>query len=133
MYGLFVFVLPCTFTFPYLPVDSVVTFWSPEIKVDEEVAFQLSLAAPLNVDLSSLPVSSLTIHFTEDIVPVIVRHVGSGSAAQTVSLVDLGHVSAHEGKTTDAQAHLRWKPGAKIVFAGTMSSDIPTSLKVCSS
>lgn len=61
----------------------------------------------------------------------MVRHVISDSDAQMVRLVDLGHVSVNGDTTADIQADLRWKGGAKIVFAGTVSSDMPTSLKVC--
>ncbi|KAG5219790.1 Trafficking protein particle complex [Salix suchowensis] len=48
----------------------------PMFKVDESAAFQLSLTAPSNVDISELPVSSLTIHFSGSINPVVIKHDG---------------------------------------------------------
>ena len=110
----------------------MVVFWTPEIKVGEAAAFQLSLTAPSHVDISSLPVSSLTIHFTENFVPRIVQHVASDPIAQTpIKRVDLGHISALGDKGEDVQADLRWSLGSKIVFAGTMSSDVPMLMSVC--
>jgi trafficking protein particle complex subunit 11 len=109
----------------------MVVFWTPEVKVGEPAPFQLSLTAPVNVDLLSLPISSLKIHFAEDIAPLIVRNVTSGSVADIpIRRVDLGHVSALRDKTEEVQADLRWKKGWKIVFAGTVSSDRPLLMNV---
>lgn len=111
-------------------------FWASEVKVNEAAAFQLSLTAPTNVTISSLPITSLAVYFSDDIFPVVVRHSQSDSGSHgRVRKVDLGHVSTHSaGKEPeskgDIQAHLRWQPGATIIFSGTMSADIPTVLKV---
>jgi len=99
--------------------------------VGEAAAFQLSLTAPSNVDISCLPISSLTIHFTEDFVPLVVRHIASNSVAELpIRRVDLGHVSMHGLEKEDAEANLRWNPGSRVVFAGTMSSDTPMVMNV---
>jgi hypothetical protein len=119
---------------PFIAVDSMVVFWSPEVKVGEAVAFQLSLTAPSNVDISCLPITSLAIHFTEDFAPLIVRHMVSNSVPEALTRrVDLGHVSTADHKKEEIQTDLRWKPGSKIVFTGTMSSDAPIVMNVCSS
>ena len=109
----------------------MVIFWASEVKVGEEVAFQISVAAPSNVDLSALPMSSLAVQFTDDIPPVLVKHVASDSAAITgIRRVDLGHVSSDNEEAEHVTADLRWAPSSKIVFAGTMSSESPTTMKV---
>jgi hypothetical protein len=115
----------------FIAVDSMVVFWSPEVKVGEAAAFQLSLTAPSNVDISCLPITSLAIHFSENFAPLIVRHVASNSVPEALTRqVDIGHVSIAEQKKDEAQTDLRWKPGSKIVFSGTLSSDIPITMNV---
>lgn len=107
-------------------------FWNPEVRVGEAAAFQLSVMAPSNVDMSYLPISSLTIQFTEDFSPLTVRHVVTDSVAEMlIRRVDLGHVSAFGENREDVQADLRWKPGSKIVFSGTMASDASMTMNVC--
>jgi trafficking protein particle complex subunit 11 len=111
----------------------MVVFWSPDVKVGEAAGFQLSLTAPSNIDISCLPITSLAIHFTEDFAPLIVRHMVSDSVPEVLTRrVDLGHVSTADHKK-EVQTDLRWKPGSKIVFTGTMSSDAPIVMTVCSS
>ncbi|KAJ6593407.1 Gryzun, putative trafficking through golgi-domain-containing protein [Mycena capillaripes] len=107
---------------------SSVAFWISEVKVGEPAAFQLGLAAPINATIASLPFSSLDIHFSGNLPPVVVRHV-SESTPPLVQRVDLGHVSS-SGTTGSPVANLRWQPGASIVFTGTLSSDIPASFKI---
>ena len=112
-------------------VDSMVIFWSSEVKVGEEVAFQISVAAPSNIDLSALPISSLAIQFMNDIPPVLVQHMASNSDATTgIRRVDLGHISDDNEEFEHVTADLRWAPGSKIIFAGTMSSESPMTMKV---
>jgi hypothetical protein len=119
---------------PFIAVDSMVVFWSPEVKVGEAAAFQLSLTAPFHVDISCLPITSLAIHFTADFAPLVVRHMVSDSVLEALTRrVDLGHVSTADHQKEDVQTDLRWKPGSKIVFTGTMSSDAPMLVNVCSS
>ncbi|KAJ7099520.1 Gryzun, putative trafficking through golgi-domain-containing protein [Mycena belliarum] len=105
--------------------DSSVVFWAAEVKVKEPAAFQLCMTAPTNPTIAALPFSSMEIHFSGQLPPVIVRHV----AESTVLRVDLGHISS-AGATKSVEVNLRWQPGASVVFTGTVSSDIPTSLKI---
>lgn len=60
------------------------------------------------------------------------KHAASDSAATTTRIrrVDLGHVSDDDEEVEDVSADLRWTPGSKIVFAGTMSSESPMTMKV---
>ncbi|KAJ7169134.1 Gryzun, putative trafficking through golgi-domain-containing protein [Mycena crocata] len=109
--------------------DSSVVFWAPEVKVGEPAAFQLCLTAPTNTTIASLPFSSLDIHFSGNLPPVVVRSI-SESTPHPVQRVDLGHISSF-GATESAAANLRWQPGASIVFTGNLSSDIPASFKAC--
>ena len=112
-------------------VNSMVVFWSSEVKVGEEVAFQISVTAPSNIDLSALPMSSLAIQFTNDIPPVLVQHMASNSDVTTgIRRVDLGHISDDNEEVEHVTADLRWAPGSKIIFAGTMSSESPMTMKV---
>ena len=111
-------------------VNSMVVFWSSEVKVGEEVAFQISVTAPSNIDLSALPMSSLAIQFTNDIPPVLVQHIASNSDVTTgIRRVDLGHIS-DDNEVEHVTADLRWAPGSKIIFAGTTSSESPMTMKV---
>jgi len=99
--------------------------------VGEAAAFQLSLTAPSDINISCLPITSLTIHFTEDFTPLFVRHMVSNSVPEVLTRrVDLGHVSTADHEK-EVQTDLRWRPGSKIVFTGSMSSDAPIVMTVC--
>lgn len=112
-----------------LAVDSDVVFWSPEVKVGEQGAFQMSLTAPKSNTISSIPFTQLTLHFSEDFSPITLEHEAS-DAESTVQKVDLGLITTNESEDT-IKANLRWRPGQTIVFAGLMKSEVPTVLKVC--
>ncbi|KII95624.1 hypothetical protein PLICRDRAFT_662357 [Plicaturopsis crispa FD-325 SS-3] len=134
--------VPSTLDEPFLvdlsesePIFSTsVIFWSPEVKVNEEAAFQLSIAAPTDTVISSLPITSLSITFSDDAPPIIVKHAASETSASSVQYVSLGRVSErqHEegSELPTFQANLRWQPGGRIILAGTMSSDAPRLLEV---
>ncbi|KAJ6589938.1 Gryzun, putative trafficking through golgi-domain-containing protein [Mycena vulgaris] len=107
--------------------DSSVVFWTAEVKVGEPAAFQLCLTAPTNTTISSLPFSSLEIHFSGKLPPITVQHVAE-SAPPVVQRVDLGYLSSSDAGSS--VANLRWQPGASVVFTGTLSSDIPASYKI---
>ncbi|KAJ7686580.1 Gryzun, putative trafficking through golgi-domain-containing protein [Mycena rosella] len=107
---------------------SSVVFWTSEVKVGEPAAFQLCLTAPTHTTTASLPFSSLQIHFSGKLPPIVVQHV-SESAPPPVQRVDLGHISS-TGVAGSTVANLRWQPGASIVFTGTVSSEVPASLRV---
>lgn len=123
-------------------VDSAVVFWATDVKVDALAVFQLSLTAPSDVSISDLPITALEIHFsstTGTIPSIVVRHSQSESEeesnkASLVRKVDLGHGAQggeEQPQSREVEAELRWRPGATIVFSGTLSSKVPTSLKVC--
>ncbi|KAF8891851.1 Gryzun, putative trafficking through golgi-domain-containing protein [Infundibulicybe gibba] len=109
--------------------DSSVIFWLPEVKVGETTAFQLSLTASIHTTITSLPFSSLVVHFSNNISPIVVQHSHDLSSS-SVQRVDLGHVSSSRPDASVLQACLRWPTGGTIIFTGTMSSDVPTTLEV---
>ncbi|KAF8963658.1 Gryzun, putative trafficking through golgi-domain-containing protein [Flammula alnicola] len=111
--------------------DSAVVFWSPEVKVGEHAAFQLSLMAPSSITIASVPFSRLAIHFAHHESPIIVEHEPS-EIESTVSVVNLGHIKHSDSNQPVFKANLRWQRGSVIVFTGSMSSEVPAVLKVTS-
>lgn len=114
-------------------------FWSPEVKVGEPAAFQISLTAPTDITVSALPFTSLLVQFSGgEITPVMIQHSAPKEDRPFVQRVDIGQLSVHtEEDHSDSEtarevhADLRWQPGGTIILCGTLSSEIPTSLKVC--
>jgi hypothetical protein len=133
----------CTFTFAYIlwtswsgiltllvTVDSAVVFWSPEVQVGEQSAFQISLTAPPDVTISSLPFTELTVFLGGGVKPVLIKHVPSDHVGR-VRKVGIGHIDPQdEDNRPEAEACLRWEPGDVVVFAGTILSPVPCSFKV---
>ncbi|TFK44945.1 Gryzun, putative trafficking through golgi-domain-containing protein [Crucibulum laeve] len=116
--------------------DSYVAFWSSEVKVNEPAAFQLCLTAPASVIISSIPFSSLQIHFFDDEEPVVIHHAPSeaepstsASTSPSIQRVDLGTISTAV-EPQEVQANLRWQPRSIVVFTGMMTSDVPAVLRV---
>ncbi|KAL0578934.1 hypothetical protein V5O48_003082 [Marasmius crinis-equi] len=108
--------------------DTSLVFWKPEVRVGELAGFQLSLAAPTNTSIRSLPFSALEIYMKEDNSPIVIRHADSDAEeGLMLQRVDLGHVDEARGERS-VEASLRWRPGGTIIFTGTMSSNIPTQL-----
>ncbi|KAH7910026.1 Gryzun, putative trafficking through golgi-domain-containing protein [Hygrophoropsis aurantiaca] len=105
-----------------------IVFWKSEVRVGEDAVFQLSLIAPTNTVISSLPIDSITIHFPDEYGPVIIRHKAS-STHECVRLVQVGQVK-HEDEEVEVEADLRWMPGDRLIVTGTVSSDIPRVLKI---
>lgn len=111
-------------------VDSNVVFWAPEVKVGEVAAFQLSLTASPRLPISSLPFSMLAIHFSHSDVPIIVRRADSGPSSRPLTQrINLGHINASD-TPQEVVADLQWELGECKVLSGTMSSDLPSLLKV---
>ncbi|THH08405.1 hypothetical protein EW145_g2735, partial [Phellinidium pouzarii] len=114
-------------------LNASVVFWTHEIKLGEQVAFQISISLPADVVLSELPISELRIYCSDGSTPIIVKHVASESEkGHTVCRVDVGHISlsAAGAGSRQADANLQWRqPDATLVLAGTVSSDIPQELK----
>jgi hypothetical protein len=97
--------------------------------VGELAAFQLTLTAPKSVTIGSLPFSRVAIHFANREAPVIVEHEPSDDGAHigSVGFVKLGEIDDTE---LVCKANLRWQLGSTLVIAGSISSRIPTVLKV---
>lgn len=111
-------------------VDSRVVFWAPEVKVNEPAAFQLSLVAPTDITITSLPFISLAVYFSDNDYPFVIQHSPDAEGSSLIQKIDLGHVSSLEDDSREMEACLRWQPGGSIIITGTMSSDVPTLLKV---
>ncbi|KAH7928708.1 hypothetical protein BV22DRAFT_1004322 [Leucogyrophana mollusca] len=111
-------------------LDTTMLFWKSEVRVGEDAAFQLSLIAPTNTVISSLPIDSITVRFTEEYAPVIIQHTPA-STQDRVRLVQVGRLE-HEDEDMEIEADLRLKPGDRLIVSGTMSSEIPRLLKVSS-
>ncbi|KAF9228502.1 hypothetical protein BS17DRAFT_773840 [Gyrodon lividus] len=116
-------------------LNTSVVFWKPEVRVGDDAAFQISLIAPSNATISALPVDSITITFSDNYAPIIVRHE-SAESSELVRLVRLPQIqpAASEGEDIDieVEAYLRWKPDDKVILIGTIAFDAPGSLSVSS-
>ena len=110
-------------------------FWNAEATVDEPSAFQLSLATPKHISLSSLTFSSLSIYFSTSTHPFVIRHSAGdvpNVGNHALRKVDLGAIPAELATDVhEKAADLRWGRGSTIVFAGTIASDVPTTITVC--
>lgn len=99
------------------------------------MAFQLSLTARPTVSMASLPFASLSIHFSSDLPPVTIRHTPAVyEGTPSLQKIDLGYIasptSEAESEGKEVEGSLRWRPDGKIVFSGSVSSDVPTVIKV---
>ncbi|KAI9511510.1 Gryzun, putative trafficking through golgi-domain-containing protein [Russula earlei] len=108
--------------------DTSVVFWSSEAHVDQRVAFQLSISAPSDVLISAIPFSSLAIYFSHKEEPVLVHHKPDASSTARIQRVDLGDLPLEVA--SESEGYLRWEKGGTILFAGTVSSDVPLTLTV---
>ncbi len=115
-------------------VDSTIVFWEPEVDVGEPVPYQLLLTSHAHVSLSSIPFTSLAIHFNTDIPPIIVRHSEDDPdanipAVQRIHMGDLV-MSPVPIEPKEVEGALRWGAGTTIVFAGSVLSNLPTHISV---
>ncbi|KAL4248314.1 hypothetical protein ABKN59_006671 [Abortiporus biennis] len=122
-------------------LDTSVVFWKSEVTVGEPAAFQLSLAASSTLPISSLPFTSLSIHFLGEFPTVIIRHKALPTNEQEkedlslVKRVDIGSLQWGATVLSDdgslvVEADLRWGLGSTMVICGTLTSDIPVSMSV---
>ncbi|KAL6305207.1 Gryzun, putative trafficking through golgi-domain-containing protein [Sparassis latifolia] len=127
-----VFVIDLSDSEPLL--NSSMVFWKHDVNVGEAAAFQLSLSSRPGVPMSSLPWTSLKIHFSSHIPPITVRHsrAGQGEKVPPTCEVALGHIIATESKIDGKEVDgvLQWGPGTTTIFAGSVSSDVPTNVKI---
>ncbi|KAH0829099.1 Gryzun, putative trafficking through golgi-domain-containing protein [Lanmaoa asiatica] len=103
-------------------LNTSVVFWKPDVRVGEEAAFQISLAAPSDAMISALPIHSISILFSEGYTPIVIHHDAS-THSEPVRLVPLGQIRGE--KPVEVRGHLRWRPGDQIVLTGTLVSDVP--------
>lgn len=113
-------------------VDSCAIFWRSDVLVGESVAFQLSLTAKAAVSLRSLNFSTLTIHISGDMPPITIRNSCNDFSANLppVKRLDLGHIAPGEGEGREVEGSLIWGAGGTIVFCGSVSCDVPATVKV---
>ncbi|KAI0767041.1 Gryzun, putative trafficking through golgi-domain-containing protein [Fomes fomentarius] len=115
-------------------LDSTIVFWQPEVDVGEPVPYQLLLTSHANVSLSSIPFTSLAIHFNTDIPPIIVRHSEDDPdanipAVQRIYMGDLV-MSPVPIEPKVVEGALRWGAGTTIVLAGSVLSNLPTHISI---
>ena len=103
-------------------MNTSVVFWRPEVRVGEEAAFQISLAASADAMISELPIHSISIVFSEGYAPIIIHHDAS-IHPEPVRLVPLGQVQGEQ--PVEVRQHLRWRPGNQVILTGTLASDVP--------
>ncbi|KAI6095077.1 Foie gras liver health family 1-domain-containing protein [Pisolithus sp. B1] len=113
--------------------DTLVIFWKSEVYVGEEAAFQFTLIAPTNNDISNLPVESVTITFADDYQPITLRHCTSESSGP-IRVICVGKVQPTDaaGRPLEVAANLRWRASDRMIVSGTVLSDTPITLSVSS-
>lgn len=92
------------------------------MRVGEEAAFQILLAAPSDAMISELPIHSISILFSEGYTPIIIHH-DAATHSEPVRLVSLGQIRGE--KSVEVRVHLRWRPGDQVILTGTLASDVP--------
>ena len=111
-----------------------VVFWEPEVDVGVLAPFQILLSSLPHVSLSSIPFTSLAVHFHGDAPSVIVKHAPEDPDAEVPSVqrFDLGEIAVSPAPTEprEIEAVLQWGPGSTIVFTGSVASDLPVHLSV---
>ncbi|KAG8957730.1 hypothetical protein FRC03_009851 [Tulasnella sp. 419] len=122
---------PLTIDLPESPAifDCGAVFWRSDVSVGESAPFQLFVASPSNLSLSSLPITSLRIYFGGDHSPIVVSHTAGGQS-DDVRRVNVGHMLLDKKTELNTKANLRWNVGQTQVFAGTVTSMVPLILKV---
>ncbi|PIL33423.1 hypothetical protein GSI_04045 [Ganoderma sinense ZZ0214-1] len=111
-----------------------VVFWEPEVDVGVLAPFQILLSSLPHVSLSSIPFTSLAVHFHGDVPSVIVKHAQADLDAEVPSVqrFDLGEITVSPAtkEPRELEAVLQWGPGSTIVFTGSVSSDLPMHVSV---
>lgn len=107
-----------------------VIFWTQEAKVDEQMAFQLSLAASAQIPISKISFTELVIHFAhESLEPLVIERDETVSPAEAIQRVHVGHVMRNAAPKTPS-AKLRWDKGGVLVITGSVSSHLPGTIAV---
>ncbi|KAL5532043.1 hypothetical protein ACEPAF_5607 [Sanghuangporus sanghuang] len=110
--------------------DCSVSFWTPEIKLGEQVAFQISFNVSPNVVLSGLPIRSLRL-YTSDGRPLvkICRNNERGQESKTISCIAVGHLALPLASEKIVESALTFSSGKTIILTGTLSSEVPQEIK----
>jgi len=113
----------------------MLVFWTPEVRVGDEAASQLSLAAPTDINLSALPIISVTITFSDGYHPVVLRHspfAEDEAIDNDIHLVKIGKVvrKDEDEEHEEIGADLRWGSGKRLVVSGSISTTAPRPLTV---
>ena len=113
-------------------MDSCAVFWRSDVLVGEPVAFQLSVTSRTALSLRSLTFTSLVIHMSGEMPTLIVRNSAVDPFAELLPVqhVDLGHITPQDGDDRDVEGPLRFGVGGTIVFCGTVSCEVPATVKV---
>lgn len=112
------------------PVDTSAIFWSPEVKVGQPAAFQISLAGPRRATISSLPFSQLSILFKGSDAPLIIRHQKDEEPkSHHVKRLDVGYIT-YGDEGTELTGDLSWGLGQMTVITGQVSAETPCALEV---
>ncbi|KAI0753080.1 Foie gras liver health family 1-domain-containing protein [Daedaleopsis nitida] len=115
-------------------LESTIIFREPQVDVGVAAPFQLLLTSQTNVSLSSLPFTSLAIHFDSDVPPIIVRHTQDDPDAEipAVQRIDLGDfvISPTPSEPKEVQGSLRWGPGTTIALVGSVRSSLPMQVSI---
>lgn len=110
-------------------VETKAVFWKAEVEVEEAAAFQIFITSPAQTVVSSVPISSLEIHFAHLSDPLIITHQ-SADVASSVSRVDLGIINLEDEVYPQVSTNLRLNPGAVLIFTGSLVSKTPLTLSV---
>ncbi|KAH9915858.1 Gryzun, putative trafficking through golgi-domain-containing protein [Fomitopsis serialis] len=113
-------------------LDSCAVFWRSDVLVGEPVAFQLSVTSRTALSLRSLTFTSLVIHMSGEMPTLFVRNSAVDPSAELlpVQRVDLGHITPQDGDDRDVEGPLRFGVGGTIVFCGTVSCEVPATVKI---
>lgn len=84
--------------------------------------------------MSSIPISSVEIHFSQVSNPLVVHHQadeqGSLEEAHSLLALDLGLIDVESESFPEVKANLRWQPGKTLLLTGSLVSRKPVTLGV---
>jgi len=116
-------------------VDAMLVFFAPEVRVGDVAAFQLSLAASTDINLSALSIVSVIITVCDGYHPVVLRHspfAEDEAIDNDIHVVKIGKVvrKDEDEEPEEIGADLRWGSGKRLVVSGSTTSTAPGPLTV---
>jgi hypothetical protein len=135
-------VYPLTDVFSFSETSSVIItpiFYLPTVLCSNPIPYQITIAPSTPCDLSSLPVSSLLISFTDGSDPIEVHHLapphpstteGQDDSSGTVVPAEVRLVSLDVEDGERLTADLRLGKGGKLVLAGSRKSEVVLDMRV---